>query len=152
MNESIESVDLSRRQFVLAAAATCACAICPSLAEAQPAGGAIDVGPLSAIPTGVTTKWVKTSKFFLVRSEGKVYAPSATCTHKRATLGAEGSTIVCENHGSTFSLDGAVTKGPARRSLPRYAMRKDDKGNVIVDTSKSFNEDKWQDAEAFINA
>ena len=67
-------------------------------------------------------------------------------------LGAEGSTIVCENHGSTFSLDGAVTKGPARRSLPRYAMRKDDKGNVIVDTSKSFNEDKWQDAEAFINA
>ena len=146
--------DLNRRQFVIATVSTvCACAMGEICAAAGPTSTAttIDIGtPADYAKDGVTDKWSKTDKFFVVRNEGKLYAPSAICTHKRNTLRVKEGQIYCASHGSKFSLMGVPTKGPAKSPLYRYAITKDSKGHLIVDKTKQFDEKDWDKADAFL--
>lgn len=49
---------------------------------------------------------------------------SARCTHPGCKVSAiSGETIGCPCHGSTFALDGSVTKGPAKRPLEAKSVR-----------------------------
>src|SRR5205823_8902419 len=118
--------EVNRREFViLATAAVAGCAMCDfasAAAATQPAGGTVEVGAKSDYAKdGVFDKFAKDQKIFVIRNEGKIYATTATCTHRRATLklGKDG-TITCPNHGSKFSNYGTPTKGPAKISLIRY--------------------------------
>jgi len=71
--------------------------------------------------------------FFIVRRGANLSAFSAICTHKHCKLEAEPDKIFyCPCHGSTFNLDGIVTKGPARRNLPVFEMSTDENGNLLV--------------------
>jgi nitrite reductase/ring-hydroxylating ferredoxin subunit len=170
--------DLNRREFVTAAAVTCAaCAACACVSEtalgedtpsSPPAGGSggqrgplpktpFDIGPKSDYAKdGVVDKFAKTERILVVTHEGKIYCPTATCTHKNAVVSIKTTDpgkgdLFCRAHGSKFSLEGTVTKGPAKISLARYAISVNDKGNIIVDRSKQFEEKQWDDPKASIS-
>ncbi|MBM4195341.1 MAG: Rieske (2Fe-2S) protein [Gemmatimonadetes bacterium] len=55
-------------------------------------------------------------------------AVSPICTHRGCTAEATGERIVCPCHGSTYTPDGRVVRGPAERALTRYpvALRGDE--------------------------
>ena len=144
---------LNRRQFV--AAACGACAACPALrALAEAAGEArapVDVGPLEGFAAkGIHDPLGKGRRFFLVNRGGRLYAVSATCTHKRVGLVVKDGVFKCPRHGSGFTTDGRVTKAPAKRPLPRYAIRLDEGGRVVVDPGTAFTERDWDDPAAFV--
>jgi len=159
-----EVTGLSRRRFVLAlgvCAAACACGGALETAEAAPgdsakpasgAGGAgIDIGKPEDFKDGISDKFLKSNKIAVVKDGGRIFACTAICTHRRATLNVkDGKSFSCPKHGSAFSAQGTVTKGPADASLVRYAITKNDAGHLLVNTSKSFREKQWDDPASFV--
>ena len=143
---------LHRRQFVMAGMAACACAACPALrALAAATAPPVDVGPIGDFGArGIHDPLGPGRRFFLVNRGGRLYAVSATCTHKAVKLVAKGGSFRCPRHGSTFAADGKVTKSPAKRALSRYGIRLDENRHVVVDSSLVFGEDRWDDAAAFV--
>src|SRR5947209_8556997 len=89
--------DMNRRDFLAAAAAlTCACALCPSIAHAEDdedddapkaaviPGEKVDVGPLANFAKdGGVDKWNKDHNVLIVRDKGKLFALTAVCSHKK---------------------------------------------------------------------
>jgi nitrite reductase/ring-hydroxylating ferredoxin subunit len=150
--------DLNRRSFLLTAAATAAAVISlPVLqpyAEAdQPAAGAkpIDVGTMADYTKdGATNKFQAKNKIFVVREDSQIYACTSICTHKGAALQLKDDEIFCAKHNSHFTFEGTVTGGPAKKSLPRYAITLGADGHLMVDKSKSFDEKNWTDAASFV--
>ena len=159
--------EMNRRAFVVLGSAfvagCAACAMCGTEALAAPgdkpaggggagAGGAkVDIGkPSDYASDGITEKFMRPNKFAVVRHDGKIYACSARCTHKAAPLKVKDGNFACPSHGSEFSVNGTVTKGPAKDSLVRYAIKPNDAGKLIVDTSKLFREKDWEKPEAFV--
>jgi len=55
-------------------------------------------------------------------STGSFIAVSASCTHEGATIEyvANSNSFNCPRHGAQFSSSGAVTRGPANRSLTQF--------------------------------
>ena len=159
--------DLNRRTFLAAAAAlTCACAVdCPfALAADEKAGatedtGPVDVGTVADYPKdGPYDKFAKKpTSLLVVRDAGKLYAPTAICTHKKANLKVEDNEIVCPKHDSPFDNQGVpkpMTKEgdetPAKKPLVRYAISTNAAGRLIVDRSKTFDKGQWEDPASFV--
>ena len=160
--------DPNRRQFVIATAAlTCAavaCECCAAEADAKeaekeekegagaPESKSVDAGPLANYnKDGITDKFSKKpDRVMLIRHEGKLYAPSAICSHKKCTIKIKDGSLACPCHGSKFTHDGKPTKGPAKTPLLRYAISTNESGNVIVDKTKTFEEKDWGNEAAFI--
>jgi len=156
--------NLSRRDFLMTAAATAAVISLPVLqahgaddtppAKAKEAAGPpVDAGLLGSFDKdGITNKFAKSNKFFLIRNDGKLFAVTSLCTHRGAQMTAEGDKdLFCPRHKSYFSLEGTVTGGPAKSSLPRYAISLNDDKHVMVDKSKQFKEVQWSDPASFID-
>jgi nitrite reductase/ring-hydroxylating ferredoxin subunit len=80
------------------------------------------------------------SKFFVVRDSGGLYAVSAKCTHEGATLTNDGSEFYCPRHGATFDYSGNVLGGPVFTGLVHYSMCITSTGNVGVNTSQSVSQ------------
>jgi Rieske Fe-S protein len=70
------------------------------------------------------------------RDAGGVYAISTVCTHLGCVVRTEGGGFHCPCHGSQFAADGQVTKGPAPRALPWFAVKRVDAGTYVVDQGK----------------
>ncbi len=86
----------------------------------------------------------KEQKVYIIRAkEGYFYAVSAVCTHLGCITNwkSEDGIIACPCHGSKFDLNGNVIAGPAPRSLPRFSISLDDRGQLIVDKSIVVGED-----------
>jgi cytochrome b6-f complex iron-sulfur subunit len=88
------------------------------------------------------------------RGRDTVYALSTTCTHLGCTpnwLEAE-KKFKCPCHGSGFRITGVNFEGPAPRPLERYAIRRTDEGELIVDKSRKFQRElgQWDDPESFV--
>lgn len=70
----------------------------------------------------------------LYRTEERIFAIGARCTHQGAPLergpvkiGGSLATVTCQAHGSTFRLDdGAVMRGPATQPVPAFDVRVED--------------------------
>lgn len=146
---------MNRREFV--AAATCAaCVLCASQgalsAEKKPEP--VDVGPLASLPAApVMDRYASSHRFLLVRSRGRLFAVSAICSHKAFSVGVDPASrgqLKCSEHGSTFALDGKVTKGPATQPLTRLGVTLNADKHVIVDPSRRFGEKQWANPAAFI--
>jgi nitrite reductase/ring-hydroxylating ferredoxin subunit/uncharacterized membrane protein len=70
----------------------------------------------------------------LVRHEGRIHAIADRCSHRGCSLAAgtiRDDTIVCRCHGSTFTLEGAIVRGPATAPQPSLEVRVQD-GKVEV--------------------
>jgi nitrite reductase/ring-hydroxylating ferredoxin subunit len=153
---------LNRRHFLLGATAglasacggLCGCGTSATSSTASPLAtfGLVDAGPVSSYQRqGIYDAFVQSHGFFLVRTDGKLYASSASCTHKRFRLELEGQQIVCDKHGSLFDAAGKPIKGPATRPLPRFAIALDERKHIMVDGSRTFEPEKWADVNSFVS-
>jgi cytochrome b6-f complex iron-sulfur subunit len=88
------------------------------------------------------------------RNREIVYALSTTCTHLGCTPNwLEGDKkFKCPCHGSGFRISGVNFEGPAPRPLERYAIRKTDDGQIVVDKSRKFQKElgQWDEADSYI--
>jgi cytochrome b6-f complex iron-sulfur subunit len=112
----------------------------------------VKIGTLDFIPEGVTL--FKDAKTFVSKhSSGgktKIHAMSAVCTHlgcivqhteseesKGGTKDKSAVGFSCACHGSQFTIEGDVIKGPAPEPLPWFAVSiSPDDGQLVVDTSQ----------------
>jgi cytochrome b6-f complex iron-sulfur subunit len=88
------------------------------------------------------------------RGRDIIYALSTTCTHLGCTpnwLEAE-KKFKCPCHGSGFKISGVNFEGPAPRPLERYAIRRGEDGQIIVDKSRKFQRElgQWDDPDSYI--
>jgi nitrite reductase/ring-hydroxylating ferredoxin subunit len=150
--DDINKID--RRAFLASASAACACMFCPDhlAAIAAETAGPINVGAMEDFSRdGVVDKWATTHGFFVIRADGRLYASSSICTHRSSVhLIHKEDRLACPQHGSLFTLAGVVTKGPARKSLPRYGISLSDRREVVVDTSLRFEPDHWDERGAYL--
>ena len=61
--------------------------------------------------------------FLMVLDGGGFAALSSICTHRGCTVDLGGPGFACPCHGSQYSRDGSVVRGPASRALTRYPVR-----------------------------
>ena len=57
------------------------------------------------------------------------------CTHKNCDVRPTGSFLTCPCHGSEFSNDGKVLKGPAKKRLTEYFVQVNGT-NIIIDLNQ----------------
>lgn len=96
--------------------------------------------------------WVIRSKD--ERNREIIYALSTVCTHLGCTpnwLESE-KKFKCPCHGSGFRISGVNFEGPAPRPLERYAIRKTDDGQIVVDKSRKFQKEigQWDDPDSYL--
>ena len=86
---------------------------------------------------GVSTKWMKEQRVWIVRTDKSLYALWGRCTHLGCTpnwFDAE-KRFKCPCHGSNFSIAGDVIAGPAPKPLNRCAVALLPTGEILVDKS-----------------
>jgi cytochrome b6-f complex iron-sulfur subunit len=96
----------------------------------------------------------KDQNAWIVKRDGKIYALSTTCTHLGCTpnwLERE-QKFKCPCHGSGFYITGINFEGPAPRPLERWGVFIGDDGQLVVDKSKKFQQERgeWTNPESFI--
>ncbi len=119
------------------------------------------VGSPSDYPPGyVEVKYKTQYAIWIVNAEyngqQQIAALSTVCTHLGCTpnwLEAE-QKFKCPCHGSGFYINGINFEGPAPRPLERYAIRIAEDGQLEVDKSRKFQEEKgqWEDPDSFVPA
>jgi nitrite reductase/ring-hydroxylating ferredoxin subunit len=154
------SDEINRRNFLAAtAAAACACALCPiaraddddddddSPPPAPLPAGPVSAGKLTDYPKdGAYAELAKSKQIVLARENGKLYAMTALCTHKKYIIKVKDNEFFCPKHSSRFDLDGKPAPkpngklGPAKKPLTHYAISVDADGAITVDTSKMLAE------------
>lgn len=126
---------LSRREFLIVAVGlTAGCQTGGQGGSAESAAvRTVNAGPGSRYTADGVYSSYHNQGFFLVREGDKLFALSSICTHRKCALTARPDhSFYCKCHGSTFDPSGHVTKGPAKRDLPRLPVMTDDRGQVLV--------------------
>ena len=104
----------------------------------------------------VDVRWKDAFSVWIVREADAFYALIAVCTH----LGCSPNWLPAENkfkcpcHGSGFYRTGVNFEGPAPRPLERARIVLSDDGQILIDKSVKFQEEKgeWTKPEAFLKA
>jgi cytochrome b6-f complex iron-sulfur subunit len=116
----------------------------------------VKVGFPENFEEGKVTDKFKDSNIWVVRYEGKIYALSTTCTHLGCTPNwlESAAKFKCPCHGSGFYITGINFEGPAPRPLERWAVAIGDDGQIVVDKSRKFQQERgeWTNPDSFINA
>ncbi|MSR78416.1 MAG: ubiquinol-cytochrome c reductase iron-sulfur subunit [Candidatus Omnitrophica bacterium] len=102
----------------------------------------------------VDLRWQDKYGTWIVRNKESIYALSTICTHLGCTpswLEAE-QKFKCPCHGSGYYKSGVNFEGPAPRPLERFRITLADDGQILVDKSKKFQEEKgeWTQPESFL--
>jgi cytochrome b6-f complex iron-sulfur subunit len=99
--------------------------------------GQIDLGPISSFKLGSMTDKTASAGVMISRTANGLIALAPVCTHQGCVPKYAGvaQQFICPCHNARFANDGAVTNGPARTPLSRYALTLKN-GRVIVDTNK----------------
>lgn len=102
----------------------------------------------------VDERWKDKYGVWIVRTNREIYALSTICTHLGCTpnwLDPE-QKFKCPCHGSGFYKSGINFEGPAPRPLERFSISLEDDGQILVDKSKVFQEEKgeWSNPSSFI--
>jgi cytochrome b6-f complex iron-sulfur subunit len=102
-------------------------------------------------PKGV---WLVRTAFDQWANSAGVFALSTVCTHLGCTPNwLEGEQkFKCPCHGSGYYKTGVNFEGPTPRPLERFAISLADDGQILVDKSKKFQEEKgeWNNPAAFL--
>ncbi|MGR3301692.1 MAG: QcrA and Rieske domain-containing protein [Candidatus Scalindua sp.] len=104
---------------------------------------------------GVSERFKKQFRVWIVREVDKIYVIQAKCTHLGCTpnwLSSEGK-FKCPCHGSGFTPDGVNIEGPAPRPLERFKVALTEDGQIMVDESVRFRGERgeWQKPGAFLS-
>lgn len=102
----------------------------------------------------VDERWKDKYGVWVVRVPEGLYALSTVCTHLGCTpnwLDNE-KKFKCPCHGSGFYKTGINFEGPAPRPLERYRISLADDGQILIDKSKKFQQEKgeWNNPESFL--
>jgi cytochrome b6-f complex iron-sulfur subunit len=102
----------------------------------------------------VDERWKEKFGVWMVRTAEGIYALSTICTHLGCTpnwLGNENK-FKCPCHGSGFYKTGINFEGPAPRPLERLRISLAEDGQILVDKSKKFQQEKgeWNNPESFL--
>lgn len=102
----------------------------------------------------VSERWKDAYGVWIVRDSEKIYGLATICTHLGCTpnwMGNEGK-FKCPCHGSGFYKDGINFEGPAPRPLERYRIFLADDGEIVIDKTRKFQQEKgeWTDPESYI--
>ena len=93
---------------------------------------------------------------WIVRDNEKIYALATVCTHLGCTPNwqANENKFKCPCHGSGFYKTGIHFEGPAPRPLERYKIGLNDDGEIVIDKTRKFQQEKgeWSDPESFLMA
>ena len=103
----------------------------------------------------VDERWKEKFGVWIVRVSEGIYALSTICTHLGCTpnwLSTENK-FKCPCHGSGFYKTGINFEGPAPRPLERYRIGLAEDGQILIDKSKKFQQEKgqWNNPESFLN-
>ena len=103
---------------------------------------------------GVDERWKKQFGVWMVKQEGRLVALSNICTHLGCVpnwLPAE-LKFKCPCHGSGYYMSGVNFEGPAPRPLERYKISLTPTGEIIVDKTKVYRQEKgqWNHPDSFI--
>jgi len=114
----------------------------------------VKVGFADQYEEGKVVERYKDQNIWVVRYNGVIYALSTTCTHLGCTpnwLERE-EKFKCPCHGSGFKITGINFEGPAPRPLERWAIAVGEDGQLVVDKSKKFQQERgeWSNPESFI--
>lgn len=104
---------------------------------------------------GVDERWKNGFGVWIYKNDGKLTALSNICTHLGCVptwLPAEAK-FKCPCHGSGFYANGINFEGPAPRPLERYKVFVNSTGQIIVDKTKVFRQEKgeWGHPDSFIS-
>lgn len=94
-----------------------------------------DLGPLSGLPADKIIKVPEAQAVLIPTNEGH-RAFSLICPHLGCIIENNEQGFICPCHGSRFDMNGAVTKGPANRSLYSLQLQITEDGHLILDASK----------------
>jgi cytochrome b6-f complex iron-sulfur subunit len=116
-------------------------------------------GDISSYEENVVSDRFKPQNAWVIRARDErgrdtIYALSTTCTHLGCTpnwLEAE-KKFKCPCHGSGFKISGVNFEGPAPRPLERWAVRRTEDNQVLVDKSRKFQKElgQWDDPDSYI--
>lgn len=128
---------VARRGFFTSAAALAAgLLLWPNRALAKKLAIRLATVPQLKTVGGSVAVKIKGREVLLFRqSQSQVGAVAAHCTHKKTGVRYDGGKqrIVCPEHGSIFSLQGKVLKGPAKIPLPTFWTKLDAaRGRVLL--------------------
>ena len=102
----------------------------------------------------VNTKWKNKYGVWIIRNDEGIYALSTVCTHLGCTPNwlISSKKFKCPCHGSGFKMTGINFEGPAPRPLERYRIVLADSGEIIIDKTQKYQQEKgqWSDPEAFL--
>ena len=102
----------------------------------------------------VSERWKDGYGVWIVRDAEKVFALATICTHLGCTPNwmTNEDKFKCPCHGSGFYKTGINFEGPAPRPLERYRIFLSDDGEIVVDKTKKFQQEKgeWTDPDSFI--
>jgi Rieske Fe-S protein len=88
--------------------------------------------PVSAEPIRVPGQ-----NLYVLHDEEGFAVIGALCTHLGCVVAATGDGFACPCHGSQFSKEGRVVKGPAPSPLAWYEVTLAPDGQMVVDTKKT---------------
>ena len=112
------------------------------------------VGYPTDFTLGVETKFQKQYRIWVVKEPDKLFVIYARCTHLGCTPDwkASENKFKCPCHGSGFYKSGVNFEGPAPRPLERARIVLADDGQILVDKSVKFQQEKgeWDKPEAFL--
>jgi cytochrome b6-f complex iron-sulfur subunit len=98
--------------------------------------------------------WLVRTAYDQYANAAGIFALSTVCTHLGCTpnwLEAE-QKFKCPCHGSGYYKTGVNFEGPTPRPLERYAISLADDGQILVDKSRKFQQEKgeWTNPAAFL--
>jgi nitrite reductase/ring-hydroxylating ferredoxin subunit len=148
------SNELSRRQILMmsALAAAAFMPIGKALGASAPATSGVDAGSVIDYAKDGVYDGFAGQGFFIIRKDGRIFAQSSVCTHRRGRLTPTADGFFCKSHNSTFAMDGTVTRPPAKVDLARYAVELDDRNHLIVNTTKRIEHADFDTPGAYVQA
>ena len=112
------------------------------------------IGPPGDYALGVDTKWQQQYRIWVTKTSDRLFVIYARCTHLGCTPDwkASENKFKCPCHGSGYDSEGINFEGPAPRPLERYAISLADDGQLLVDKSRTFQQElgQWKDPASYV--
>jgi cytochrome b6-f complex iron-sulfur subunit len=112
--------------------------------------------PEELAPNAVREVELGEERVFLARGERGLFALSSKCPHLgcRLRLSPSGETFACACHGSLFSSEGVLLRGPAARSMERFPVALSPSGELLVDVGSRLRRERgeWDRPGALLRA